>query len=455
MHTFLKKALIIITVCSIVSLVPAQTSNIGKPNILVLYVDDMGYLPEFTGCKLMHTPHMDALAAGGMVFSDGYVSAPICAPSRVGLITGRYQARTGHDSNAKRPGCELLLTETTMAQRMKSLGYRTGMVGKWHLGMTDQRFFPLQRGFDYFIGHEGNVNEGADKYFRGNEKIGEIQDHPVTSPLWADEACAFLERNQNDPFFLYVAFNAVHAPHAARKETLAEFSEVKSKSLRNYMAMTREVDDATGKIMEKLGELKLAEKTLVFFISDNGKAFSHPDAYGDDGLRGRKWYVFEGGIRVPFVISWKGKISAGSTSSEPVIQLDVLPTAIAAAGGMVDPAWNLDGINLLPFVTGKQQKFDRTTLYWRFGAQYAIREGQWKLVKALAAQERPYLIDLSADIGEQNDLTEEHPELVIKLQRKWDTWNAQMQAPRWEDKRWFRTEEGPVKPENIKRDEQQ
>ena len=182
-------------------MVPAQTSNIGKPNILVLYVDDMGYLPEFTGCKLMRTPNMDALAAGGMVFTDGYVSAPICAPSRIGLVTGRYQARTGHDSNSKRPGCELLLTEMTMAQRMKAMGYRTGMVGKWHLGMTDQRYFPLQRGFDYFVGHEGNVNEGADKYFRGNENIGEIQDHPVTSPLWADEASAFLERNQNAPFF--------------------------------------------------------------------------------------------------------------------------------------------------------------------------------------------------------------------------------------------------------------
>lgn len=453
MHTFFRKALFILTLCSVGSLALAQIPKTGKPNILVLYADDMGYLPEFTGCKLMHTPNMDALAAGGMVFSDGYVAAPICAPSRVGLITGRYQARSGHDSNSKRPGCELLLTETTIGQRIKALGYRTGIVGKWHLGMTDQQFFPLQRGFDFFVGHEGNVNEGADKYFRGNKQIGEIKDHPVTSQLWADEACRFLEKNQNDPFFLYVAFNAVHTPHAARKETLAEFSEIKSPHLRNYMAMTRELDDAIGKIMEKLGRLKLEEKTLVFFISDNGKAFNHPDAYGKDGLRGRKWYVFEGGIRVPFVVSWKGKITPGSKSSQPVIQLDVMPTAIAAAGGTVDPAWNLDGINLLPFLTGKQLELERT-FYWRFGTQYAIRQGKWKLVKALATQQKPYLIDLSADISEQNDLSQEHPELAIKLQHKWDAWNAKMQPPRWEDKRWLRNEKGPLEPKK-KRNKQQ
>jgi len=409
----------------------------SRPNIMVLYVDDMGYLPGFTGGTLLETPNMDALASSGMVFTDGYVSSPICGPSRVGLMTGRYQARTGHDANSRKPGCELLLSETTMAQRMKALGYKTGIIGKWHLGMTDERFFPTSRGFDFFIGHEGNVNEGSSLYYRGLEKIGEIDSHPITSELWASEACTFMEENRSEPFFLYVAFNAVHTPHAAGKAAMEEFAGMEKKRVGTYAAMARELDDAIGRIMGKMKSLGLEENTLVFFISDNGKAFS--GGYPDDVLRGRKWYVFEGGIRVPYVVSWKGRIPAGTRTSTPVIQLDVLPTAIEVAGAQVDPKWELDGVSLLPLLTGKTDTIDRA-LYWRFGTQYAIRQGQWKLVKALEDQKRPFLIDLSSDIGEQNDLTGAHPEKAMELQEKWDEWNRGMQPPRWTDGRWNRTE---------------
>jgi len=419
------------------TLARAQSEINSQPNILLLYVDDMGYLPGYTGGTLMKTPHMDALAASGMVFTDGYVAAPICGPSRVGLMTGRYQARTGHDANSRAPGRELLLTETTMAQRMKSLGYKTGVIGKWHLGMTDERFFPTSRGFDYFIGHEGNVTEGSENYYEGLKKIGELDTHPITSEKWATEACAFMESSRNSPFFLYVAFNAVHTPHVAGKEAVDEFASIQNRNLRDYAAMTRELDDAIGRIMEKLKSLGLEENTLVFFISDNGKAFT--PGYENDGLRGRKWYVFEGGVRVPFAVSWKGHIAAGSTNTTPVIQLDVLPTAIEAAGARVQSEWELDGVSLLPLLTEQEQTIDRA-LYWRFGTQFAIREGKWKLVKALASQQRPYLIDLSTDVGEQHDLTDTYPDVARAMLEKWEEWNSTMQAPRWEDKRWDREE---------------
>jgi len=414
-----------------------------QPNIVVLYVDDMGYLPGFCGGgELVDTPHMDSLAASGMVFRDGYVSAPVCGPSRVGLMTGRYQARTGHDANSRKKDCELLLSETTLAERRKAMGYRTGIVGKWHLGATDERFLPTGRGFDFFIGHEGNVNEGSELYFRGSEKIGELEGHPVTSPTWGREAVAFIRRSKDEPFFLYLAFNAVHTPHVAMPETIEQFSHIQNEAARNYAALTREMDDAIGGVIDELAALGLEQNTLVFLISDNGKAFSK--GYENDGLRGRKWYVFEGGIRVPFVVSWKGHIAPGQESHTPVIQLDVLPTAIAAAGGAIVPEWNLDGVNLLPILLGEKAGLERS-LFWRFGTQYAIRDGDWKLVKALATQERPMLINLAADPGEQTDLYDRHPEIAEALQKKWDAWNSGMRPPRWIDNRWNRTEDGVLK----------
>jgi len=439
MNFQITKALLLAFVSAMITATPvrADTPKAGAPNILVLYVDDMGYLPGYTGGTLMKTPNMDALAANGMVFTDGYVSAAICGPSRVGLMTGRYQAHTGHDSNSHAPGRELLLSETTMAQRMKKLGYATGMVGKWHLGTTDEKFFPTSRGFDFFVGHEGNVTENPSEYYIGTKKIGEVEGHPITSGRWANEACGFMDSHKKDPFFLYVAFNAVHTPHVAGQAALDEFKGIENQKVRNYAAMARELDDAIGQIMAKLKSLGLEENTLVFFISDNGKAYTA--GYDNDGLRGRKWYVFEGGIRVPYVVSWKGKIAPGTTNSTPVIQLDVLPTAIEAAGAKVESDWQLDGVSLMPLLTQKTQTIDRA-LYWRFGSQYAIREGNWKLVKALSTQDKPILIDLSKDIGEQNDLTGKFPDKASELQKKWDAWNSTMIPPRWVDKRWDREE---------------
>ncbi len=402
----------------------------GKPNVVIFYLDDMAYGdPGCYGGKLAPTPHMDAIAAKGVRFTDGYVSACVCNPSRVGLMTGRYQARTGNDANGgKRPGTEFLLSETTMAQRLKAEGYATGLVGKWHLG-TGPEYLPVARGFDFSIGSAGNLGEAG--FFKGAELLEDLPGAPITSPEYAREACDFIFRSKDQPFFLYLAFNAVHNPNVASEPVLARFSHLAKREL-NYAASLAEADDSIGRVMKTLRELGLEENTLVFCISDNGG--SSPNA-NSDGLCGTKWFVWEGGIRVTWLAQWPARIPAGRVLAEPVIQLDVLPTALAAAGAEVKPEWQLDGVNLLPLLEGKAETLGRDALYWRFGVQWAIREGDWKLVKA-SKDMAPMLVNLASDRGEQTDLSAANPDKAKQLQAKWDAWNASMMPPRWEDKRW-------------------
>lgn len=405
----------------------------AKPNVLIFYVDDMGWAqPGCYGGKMASTPNIDALAAGGVRFTDGYSSGCICTPGRVGLITGRYQARTGQDSNATRKGTELLLSETTIAQRLKPLGYTTGIVGKWHLGDTTPEFLPAARGFDFSIGSTGNLGEGeGPSFYRGKELLKEFPGAPVTSPGYAREAVMFIEQNKTQPWFLHLSFNAMHSPHVASEKWLAKFKDLPKRD-GQYAALMAEADEAIGTVMTKLRELKLEENTLIFLISDNGGAYGNAEM---GGLRERKWFVWEGGIRVSWIAAWKGRIPAGRVSHEPVIQLDVLPTALAAAGGEVKPEWQLDGVNLLPLLEGKSERLDPRALYFRFGVQQAVREGDWKLVKA-SKDMAPMLVNLASDRGEQTDLTAQHPEKAKALQARFDAWNATMQPPRWEDRRW-------------------
>ncbi len=400
------------------------------PNVVLFYLDDLAYGdPACYGGKLAPTPNMDAIAAKGVRFTQGYVSACVCNPSRVGLLTGRYQARTGNDSNgAKRPGTEFLLSETTIAERLKAAGYATGIVGKWHLG-GEPDYLPAARGFDFSVGSIGNL--GEEGFFRGSERLNELPGAPITSPVYAKEACDFIERSKDGRFLLYLAFNAVHNPNVASDGVLARFSHL-SRHERAYAASLSEADEAIGSVMGRLRELGLEENTLVFCISDNGGSSPHANY---EGLRGSKWFLWEGGIRVSWLVQWPAQIPAGKVIDEPVIQLDVLPTALAAAEREIDPEWQLDGVDLLPLLKGEAARLERDTLYWRFGVQYAIREGDWKLVKASKAME-PMLVNISSDRGEQNDLSKTEPEKFAALQAKWDAWNEQMMPPRWEDQRW-------------------
>lgn len=408
-----------------------QTSS-ARPNILIFYLDDMGWAqPGAYGGRLAPTPHMDSIATTGVRFTNGYSSGCVCSPGRVGLMTGRYQARTGHDANPTRPGRELLLSEKTLAQHLKPAGYTTGIVGKWHLGDTGPEFMPLSRGFDFAMGTVGNLGEGeGPSFYRGNKLMPELQGAPVTSPVYAREACGFIEANKDKPFFLYLSFNAVHSPIVASPHWLEKFKNLPKRE-QAYAALIGEADEAIGTVMARLRELKLEENTLIFCISDNGGASREAEQLG---LRGSKWFVWEGGVRVTWMARWKGRIPGGRVVDDPVIQLDVLPTVLAAAGAE-KPEAELDGVDLLPLLEGRAERLAPRELYFRFGVQHAVRQGDWKLVKASKAME-PMLVNLATDPGEQKDLSAENPAKKAELTTLFNTWNASMQPPRWEDQRW-------------------
>jgi arylsulfatase A-like enzyme len=409
----------------------ASAVDAAKPNILLFYMDDMGWAqPGAYGGKMAPTPNMDALAAGGVRFTNGYSSGCVCSPGRVGLMTGRYQARSGHDANPGKAGRELLLSETTLAQHLKTAGYTTGIVGKWHLGDTSPEFMPTARGFDFAMGTVGNLGEGkGPAFYRGKELLKDLAGAPVTSPVYARESVNFMEANHEKPWLLMLSFNAVHSPHVASEKWLEKFKHL-PKHDAAYAALAAEADEAIGTVMTKLRELKQEENTLIFLISDNGGAYQNAEM---GGLRGHKWFVWEGGIRVSWLAAWKGHIPAGRVSDEPVIQLDVLPTALAAAGAT--SSIPIDGVNLLPLLEGKTDKLAPRELYFRFGIQHAVRQGDWKLVKA-SKDMQPMLVNLATDPGEQTDLSAKEPEKAQSLQKLFDQWNATMQPPRWEDERW-------------------
>lgn len=406
-----------------------------KPNVLVIYIDDMGWAqPSCYGGKLAPTPHIDAVAKQGIRFTNGYVSAPVCGPSRIGLMTGRYQQHTGHDANAtpKQIGNGMDLREVTFAQRMKAAGYTTGIVGKWHLG-AGKEFLPASRGFDFSYGTVGNPADYQDgtRFYRGLELVNDPPGFPVTAPVYRDEAIRFIETNQKNPWFLYLALNSVHGPVVASEDMLQRFDQL-PKNEQAYAAMITEADEVIGDVLAEVEKLNLDENTLVFLLSDNGGASPLAEM---GGLSGKKWLVWEGGIRVSWMAAWKGRIPAGRVSDEPVIQLDILPTALAAAGVAVQPEWKLDGVDILPLLEGKVEKLEPRTLYWRFGVQYAVRQGDWKIVKA-GVNLLPMLVNLAKDPGEDSDLTAQYPEKKSELQDKWDQWNATMPPPRWNDYRW-------------------
>jgi|GEM_PF-715232 len=427
------------------SLLPclAAAADASKPNILIFYLDDMSWAqPGCYGGKLAPTPHMDALAQSGVRFTDGYSSACVCSPGRVGLLTGRYQARSGHDSNTTREGTELLLSESTIGQRMKQQGYKTALIGKWHVGDSTEAYLPQSRGFDHATGSLGNITAKPSRtpnpqYFRGKQTLREIPGVPVTSPVYAGDACTFIEEHREQPWFLLLSFNAVHDPQVASPEWVERFKHLPKNPY--YAAMVAEADAAVGKVMTKLRELQQEENTLVFLLSDNGNGNAAADT---GGLRGAKWFLWEGGIRVSWIASWKGRIPAGRVLPDPVIQLDILPTALAAAGAAVSSEWQLDGVNLLPLLEGKQQALEPRPLYFRFGVQHAVRQGDWKLVKASAAMD-PMLVNLSTDLGETTDLSAKEPAKRKELEALFAKWNATMQPPRWQDGRW----NGTPKPE--------
>jgi len=417
-------------VCAL--LTPFLSSNAAQPNIVIFYADDLGW--GELGCqgytKDIPTPHIDALAKNGLRFTNGYVAATYCSPSRAGLMTGRYPTRFGHEFNTVANTVGLRSDQTTIATRLKTLGYATIAVGKWHLGNQPENR-PTKRGFDEFYGTLNNTPFFHPTNFidsRISNDVREVTDDTFyTTDAYADRSLDWLEKNKNKPWFLYLPFNAQHAPLQAPKKYLERFPKITDEKRQLFAAMLASMDDAIGRVMGKIRALGQEENTLVFFIADNGGPTASTTSHNGP-LRGFKMTTFEGGPRVPYIAQWKGKIPAGKTYDLPVMNLDVLPTAIIAAGGKTDPSWQLDGVDLMPYLTGKPTSRPHQTLYWRYGPQWAIRHGDLKLVVSKGGSGQPELYDLATDIGESKDLASAQPAKVKELQALWDKWSAE-QAP--------------------------
>lgn len=421
-------------------------SAADRPNVIVIIGDDMGYADiGVHGGTQIPTPHIDSLAENGVRCTSGYVSGPYCSPTRAGLMTGRYQQRFGHEFNPGPPSDAtsefgLPLSEVTIAQVLKDHGYATGMVGKWHLGHTE-KFHPMSRGFEEYFGFLG----GAHTYFDATDGKGKkggsgdrilrghtpIEESEYLTDAFGREAVAFIERQAKQPetpFFLYLAFNAVHSPMEATQKRLDQFASIKDDKRRHYAAMMSAMDDAVGRVLEKLSSAGLEKNTLIFFVSDNGGPQAN-NASDNGPLRGNKASTWDGGVRVPYLVSWPARLPAGKIFEQPVIQLDFFPTILAAAGIDSGELENkLDGVNLLPYLEGQNPAPPHPAIYWRFGKQMAIRMGDWKLTKAA---DGGGLFHVAKDIGEERDLSASEPEKLDELTKAYEAWNKQLRKPLW------------------------
>lgn len=422
----------------------------SKPNLIVIMADDLGYADVgFNGNSDIPTPNIDRIAKGGVVFTDAYVTFPVCGPSRAGFITGRYPQRFGFERNpAWRPGDPLTgvaREERTIADVLRPAGYKSGVIGKWHLGSHDE-LHPLSRGFDEFYGHLG----GGHRYFPEELTIKDTaaaKNEPDSYRTWilrnrvpvrtekyltdefSREAVEFVERHKDGPFFLFLSYNAPHAPMQAPEAEIAKFAHVKDAKRRIYSAMVTVMDRGIGEVLDKLDALKLSDNTLVFFLSDNGGA-TPANAARNTPLRGAKSDPWEGGWRVPMAARWPGVFPAGVKYPEPVSALDILATIAAANGIKENPERPLDGVNLAPYVRGETTGAPHERIYLRVFDRgvFALREGDDKIVKPKNETD-VNLFNLSKDISEKQNVAGERKERVAGMQKAYDQWNAQLIEP--------------------------
>lgn len=439
-----------------------------KTNVIVILADDLGnHDVGVQGGKDIPTPNIDSIAKSGVRCTQAYVSCPYCSPTRAGLNTGRYQTRFGHEFNepvqAERDRFGLPLSEKTIANRFKDLGYATAAIGKWHLGYTlDRR--PTARGYDEFLGTLGNTPFFHPTNFVDSKKSNDVQpvtdDSYYTTDAYGERAEQFITANKDKPFLLYLPFNAQHVPAQAPQKYLDRFPEISDPARKLYAGMLAAMDDNIGRVLKTLRTHGLEENTLIFFTSDNGGPITKMGGNGSVNrpLKGQKGDTWEGGIHVPFFVQWKGQLPAGKVYEQPVISLDILPTAIAAAGSQPGTDWQLDGVNLLPHFEGETTAAPHDALYWRFGPEWAIRQGNWKLVVGfdyaanntpdpleppvanppppppqpnLVKVTKPQLYNLADDPGETKDLSSAQPERVAAMKAAWDKWNAQNLPAVW------------------------
>ncbi len=436
----MKFTLLILSILLLIPLAALQAADAStkKPNILIILTDDQGYADAgFQGSKEIPTPHLDTLAKSGVRCTNGYVTHPFCSPTRAGLLTGRYQQRFGHENNPVYDPLDELeglpLSERLLPQFMKDAGYGTGWVGKWHLGASPAHT-PWRRGFDetfgfiggghVFINWKPNERQYSLAITRNGEPV-EVTEHLTTA--FGSEASAFIRRHADSPWLLYLAFNAPHTPHQPTADREAKFAGIENSERRKCLTQISLLDDAVGTVTTAISESGQTERTLIFFFTDNGGPVDH--GAQNAPLRGQKGQVYEGGVRVPFLVSWPGRLPAGTSYDAPVSSLDVFTTATTLAGIPMPADKKYDGVNLVPYLAGEIKTPPHERLFWRTGGgkSYAVREGQWKLVHR---QGKPAeLYDLSTDIGESKDLAAQKPDIASHLTAALDAWDKELIPP--------------------------
>ncbi len=449
-----------------------------RPNLVILLADDLGY--GELGCQgddEIPTPHIDSIAEMGVRFTDGYVTASYCSASRAGLLTGRYQTRFGHEFNpigAKNedPAIGLPAGETTLAQALHGAGYTTALIGKWHLGGT-AAYHPQRRGFDEFFGflHEGHYYvpppwtgvatmlrrrtlpgggtgrwSSADGMLTYSTHMGYDEpaydaDNPILrsgqsvieseylTDAFTREAVDFIRRTADRPFFLCLAYNAVHSPLQGSAAYMQRFDHIEDIQRRIFAAMLANMDESVGQVLKALDDEGVAENTLVVFLSDNGGPTRELTS-SNAPLRGEKGTVYEGGIRVPFLMRWTGRLPAGEVYSKPVSAMDLYATSIELADAP-PPKRRLDGVDLLPYLRGEREGAPHEVLFWRQGRRTAVRLGDYKLLRnpLRGTGDDWELYQLADDIGEANNLAEAQPEKLQELLRTWERFDREMVEP--------------------------
>jgi len=457
--TFLPRILLVLAVLSVAwlgSAVGTAAEAKRPPNIVFILADDLGWTDlSCQGSKYYETPHIDKLAAQGLRLTS-YYHAQNCAPTRAALMTGQYAPRTGvytvgtlergQDKDRKmtvpQNVTNLPLDRVTVAQALKSAGYATAHFGKWHLGQMGD-YHPAKRGFD-----EALVSMGRHFDFNTNPKV----DYPkgiYLADFLTDHAVRFIEKNKDKPFFLYLPHFGVHSPHEAKKELIAKYEKkqpVGGHRDPTYAAMIDSVDESVGRVLAKLDELKLADNTVVIFTSDNGGVGGYQAAgltargiTDNAPLRGGKGMLYEGGIRVPFIIRWPGVVKPGGTCGQPAIHVDIFPTFAEIAGAKL-PKQTLDGVSLLPLFKNPEAKLEREAIYyhfpgyleagqngWRTTPVGMIRAGDYKLLEFFETG-KVELYNLKEDLGEKKDLAEKQPEKTKELHQKLAAWRKVVNA---------------------------
>lgn len=426
-----------------------------KPNIILILADDLGYQDlGHMGAKDIRTPHIDALAKSGMVFTQAYQSASVCGPARAGLLTGRYQQIFGSGENPPEtgelsqrfPDAGIPLDEQMIFELLKPASYRTGVIGKWHMGLSHEQR-PSQRSVDYFYGflngahsyREAKMNMQGPPMtwpiFRNNDAI---EFSGYTTEVFNDEGVNFIKRNKQKPFFLYMSYNSVHGPWEAQPKDLERSAHIKKKWRRIYSAMLISMDDGVGRIVQTLKDEGIYDDTIIIFMSDNGapnklnEATRENDYLASNGpLKGRKGDTYEGGIRVPCIITWPKEIKEQSTYKYPVSGLDIVPTLLHVS--QAAPAKKqLSGVNLMPYITGENKARPHEVLYWRRDDDYAIRKKDWKLTWNDHNGPRvPMLFNLANDPNEEQNLIKQFPEIANKLQKEFDQWDSRLPDNKW------------------------